>query len=252
MIKNISFAILATVLLATTGCKKDSVDPPGTPETTEVAVDATVGMRFSFVDGTAPFMLDSTVLQDSLGHNVKLEQVRFFVNSIHAFDDEGDTLAHYQGKYLLVDAAHADTTFAIGAIHASHIHEFPVDLGLDAGANSLDPSVAPVPMNDTSMYFNSTMGYKFLVATGHADINGDGNFGTPVNYACGMDMLLTPAHAHVHHDLAEGEMFNAQVLVDMGLLFKGIDLSVDNMPMMDAAPSMRMMRNLSTGIDGAE
>ena len=210
-------------------------------------------MHFNFKDGSAPFTLNTTVLHDSLGHNVLLDQVRFFVSSIHAFDDGGNVLAHYEGTNLLVDAAHADSIFSIGAIHAAHIHEFHFDLGLDATTNATDPATATPPLNDTSMYFTGmAMGYKFLVATGHADLDGNGSYETPVHYNCGMDALLTPAHAHVHHNLTAGELFTAQLDVDLALLFNGIDLTVDTAPMMDAAASQRMMANLTLGIDGEE
>lgn len=252
IIKNLPLAMATLALFAATGCKKDSVDPPVDSPSTEVAVNATVGMHFNFVNGTAPFTLNSTVVQDSLGHNVKLEQVKFFISGLHAYNDEGEVLAHYEDAILLVDAMHADSTYAIGAIHASHIHEFEFDLGLDPVTNSVMPGMVPGPLSDTTMWFNSTMGHKFLVATGMADIDGDGTYEQPVQFACGMAMLLTPAHAHVHHDLTEGEFFAAELNVDLGLLFNGIDLATQNMPMMAAAPSMRAMENLSTGIDGVE
>ncbi|MGV9011809.1 MAG: MbnP family protein [Flavobacteriales bacterium] len=250
--RNLPLLVATLLLLTASGCKKDSVDPPVDTPSTEVAVNATVGMKFNFVNGTAPFTLNSTVVQDSLGHNVKLDQVKFYISGLHAFNDEGEVLAHYEDSYLLVDAMHADSAYSIGAIHASHIHEFEFDLGLDAIANSVVPGMIPGPLSDTIMWFNSTMGYKFLLVDGMADINGDGVFEQPVKYACGMAMLLTPAHAHVHHDLTEGEFFAAEVNVDLGLLFRGIDLATDNMPIMDAAPSMRAMQNLSTAIDGLE
>lgn len=253
MNKHIPFAIAATTLLALAGCKKDSTEPPTSNPATETAVDATVAMHFNFKNGSSPFALTTTVLHDSLGHHVLLDQVRFFVSGIHAFDDDGNVLAHYEGNNLLVDAAHADSVFAIGTIHAAHIHEFHFDLGLDASTNATDPATAAPPLNDMSMYFTGmSMGYKFLVATGNADLDDNGSYETPVNYACGMNALLTEAHAHVHHDLAAGEVFTAQVDVDLALLFNGLDLAVDNAPMMDAAASQRMMANLSQGIDGEE
>lgn len=252
MNKTIPFAIAAITVLALGGCKKDSVAPSTTTPPAGADVDATVGMTFHFKDGNAPFLLQSTVLQDSLGHNIILDQMRFFVSGIHAFNDVEAVIGHYEGSYLLVDAAHADTLFTVGPIHASHIHEFHFDLGLDAAANATDPNGAAAPLNDPSMYFDPAIGHKFLVASGHADLDGDGTYETEVNYACGMSTALTGAHAHVHHDLTAGELFNAQLAVDMGLLFTGIDLGVDNTPTMDAPASLRMMRNLSAAIDGME
>ena len=253
MNKNLPLFLAAVALLAIAGCKKDSVEPPASTTPTETAVDATVAMHFNFKDGTAPFALSTSVLQDSLGHNVRLDQLRFFISGIHAFDDGGNVLAHYEGNNLLVDAAHTDTTYIIGAIHASHIHEFHFDLGLDATTNASNPASAAPPLNDTSMYFTGmNMGYKFVVATGQADLDNDGTYETPVDYACGMDALLTEAHAHVHHDLTAGELFTAQVDVNLTLLFKGINLAVDNAPTMHEPVKQRLMTNLSEGIDGEE
>ena len=248
--KNIStVAIMATMLLANAGCKKDTTDPPATTTPVETAVDATVRMKFSFNDGQTPFTLNSTQLVDSLGNHVKLDSVRFFVSGIHAFDDEGNVLAHYEGTYLLVDASLDSNNYAVGAVHASHIHEFHFDLGVEIPANT---GLTPPPLDDASMFFNTTMGHKFLVAKGMADHGGDGNFDIPVDYMCGMDMLLTDAHAHVHHDLTENEVFTAQITVNLHGLLNGINLMVDNAPTMASAPSIRIMQNLSDGIDGVE
>lgn len=252
MNKHISLALAAAALLATAGCKKDSVEPPASTPT-ETAVDATVAMHFNFKDGSAPFALGNTVLHDSLGHPVRVDQVRFFVSGIHAYDDGGNVLAHYEGNNLLVDAAHSDTVYAIGAIHAMHIHEFRFNLGLDATTNAGNPATATPPLNDTSMYFTGMgMGYKFLVVAGQADLDNNGTYETAVNYRCGMDNLLTPAHGHVHHDLTAGELFTAQMDVNLALLFQGIDLAVNNAPGMHDPVNQRMMANLSSGIDGEE
>ncbi len=59
--KNISkAAIMATMLLAIAGCKKDTEDPPTSTSTTETAVDATVRMHFNFLNVEDPFTLNDT------------------------------------------------------------------------------------------------------------------------------------------------------------------------------------------------
>ncbi len=249
---NFFLALSAITVLAAVGCKKDTTDPPATtPAAT--AVDATIGMHFTFKADTAAFTLGTTELQDSLGHHVKLDQVRFFVSGIHAISNDNSVVGHYEGTNLLVDAAHADSIYHIGTVHASSIQLFHFDLGLDASTNGGNPASAAPPLNDASMYFTGmNMGYKFLVVTGHADLDGDNNFETSVSYACGMDPLLTEAHAHVHHALVQGEVFNAALVVDMALIFQGINLIADHSPMMDAPASRRMMTNLALAIDGIE
>lgn len=248
--KNFSIvAIMAALLLASTGCKKDEVDTPA--ETPDYTMTATVRMDYMFMNGMEDFTLNSTVLQDSLGHAVKLDMVRFFVSGVHAMDNAGNAIGHYEGVYMLVDAAQASNNFLLGQIHASHIHEFHFDLGVDPAANAADPANAAPPLNDLSMYFVSQqMGYKFLVVSGLADMDGDGVFETPIRYECGMDAALTEAHAHVHHDLADGDTYTAMINVDLGGIFAGLNLLTSPIPDMHGAECARIMVNLSDGIDG--
>ena len=103
------------------------------------------------------------------------------------------------------------------------------------------------------MYFVSQqMGYKFLVVVGHADVDGDGVFEDPVRFECGMNAALTEAHAHVHHDLADGDTYTAQINVDLNGIFAGLDLATAPTPNMHGPECARMMLNLSAGIDGME
>lgn len=249
MMKHISItAALAVMLLASTGCKKDTVDPPApAPNHT---VHATLRMHYMFMNGTEDFQLGTTVLQDSLGKSIKLDTVRFFVSGVHAMDNGGQAIGHYEGVYMLVDAAQPTNDLLLGEISASHIHEFHFDLGVDAAANAGDPATAAAPLNDLSMHFGA-MGYKFLVVTGHLDADEDGTYETPVVFACGMNDALTGAHAHVHHDLADGDVYTAMVHVDLAGLFAGLDLAASPTPDMHGWESARIMSNLSAGIDGS-
>lgn len=249
MKNNSIIAIMAALLLASAGCKKDTVDPPA--ETPTNTVTATLRMSYMFMNGTEDFALNNTVLHDSLGHAVQLDQVRFFVSGVHAMDNAGNAIGHYEEVYMLVDAALATNNYLLGQINASHIHEFHFDLGVDPVANAADPATAAPPLNDTSMYFVSQpVGYKFFVVTGHADLDGDGVYETPVSYECGMDSALTEAHAHVHHDLADGDVYTAMIQVDLSGIFAGLDLMASPTPDMHSPECARIMINLSAGIDG--
>lgn len=246
-------AITAALLLASTGCKKDTTDPPvATPVNT---ITATVRMHYMFMNGTEAFALNGTVLHDSLGHAVQLDTVRFFVSGVHAMDDADDAIGHYEGVYLLVDAAQASNDFLLGQIHSSHLHQFHFNLGLDPTANAGDPDTAAPPLNDASMFFTGAsagMGYKFLAVTGHADLDANGTYETTVRYECGMNMAFTEAHAHVHHDLADGDTYTAHIGVDLMGIFAGLNIAIAPTPNMHAPECTRMMLNLSAGIDGME
>lgn len=240
-----------TVALAVgfTACKKDSDEPVDTTPV-ETPHNATVRMSFTFIQGLNPYTLDS-IVHDSLGHALKLDGLRFYIGGGHAANDEEIEVAEYDSARFLVDAS-ATNDFLLGPIYASHIHEFHLDLGLDSATNHADFATAEAPLNDPTMYLNASDGYKFLVITGHADADGDGTFETAFNYACGTDALLTDAHVHAHHDIAEGETFTAPASVDVIALFAGIDVVATPMGSGAEEVNIRLMENLELGINGME
>lgn len=255
MRSNQTLALTALLIVGLAACKKDTEDPtPTTPA--EVDVHATIRMKFSFMLGTNPYTTDS-VLHDGSGHALKVDGMRFFVSGAHAINDEEEEVGHFEDKYLLVDAT-TSNNFLLGTVFTSHIHEFHFDLGVDTTANHDDVATAAAPLNEAAMHYGTNAeGYKFVSITGNADLDGNGSFETPISFICGTDALLTDAHAHVHHDLSEGETFTGQALVNMAGLFSSIDVSTGT-HMFDATTSAdvpictQLMTNLSAAIDGVE
>jgi hypothetical protein len=246
----ISLAI-AVVAVLLTGCKKDSADAPSSTPT-GTTTTATVRLDFQFKDATDPFILGQTVLQDSLGHTVKLDGIRFYVSGIQAVNTSGGSMGNSDDVYMLVDAAQPSNDFLLGQFAPDTLQKFYLNIGVDPVANLGDPTTAPAPLNDTSMYFGmQMMGYKFLEVKGHADIDGDGTFETAVLYECGMDNALvhTFSPQPVHVLLAE-EDYPAPVPVDLSGLFAGLDLAVSPAPNMHMPEAMRIINNMGRCING--
>lgn len=245
--------LMGLVVLAATmsSCKKDSdAEPTPTPTPTEVAHHATIRLSLMFMKDTNAYTLD-TILHDSLGHAVKLTAMRFYIGGGHALNDDEEEVGHFEESVLLVDADSATNDFLLGPIYASHIHEFHMDLGLDSAANHTDISGATAPLNVAGMYLGSaTAGRIFVLVTGNADLNGDGTFEQPISYSCSGDDLLSEAHIHAHHDIVEGETFTGEGMVDMALLFAGIDVATTPTSTGADAVSTRLVSNLSSAIDG--
>lgn len=240
-------AFTAALAVGFTACKKDSDEPVDTTPV-EVPHNATIRLSFAFVQGLNTFTLDS-IVHDSLGHALKLDGLRFYIGGGHAANDEEEEVGHFEDARLLVDA-NATNDFPLGPIYASHIHEIHLDLGLDSATNHADFATAEAPLNDPSLYFNTTEGYKFLMISGHADGDGDGTFETAFSYACGTDALLTDAHVHVHHDIVEGETFTAPAIVDVIALFAGIDVIATPSASGAEETNARLMENLELAIGG--
>lgn len=249
---NFHILCLAALVAGLSSCKKDSDEPTPTPPSNneETPVHATVRLQFSFMQNDTTYTLDS-LLHDSLGHEFKLDAIRFYVSGIHAINDEEEVIGHYEANNILVDPATADT-FYMGSIYASHIHEFLFDLGVQDSTNHAAFGIAGAPLNIPEMYWDQTNGYKFMEITGHANLDANPDLETPISFTCGTDALLTAAHAHVHQDLTEGEHFTGHILVDMGTLFTGIDLATTPTGTMGAPVCARLMSNLDLAIDGME
>lgn len=242
-------AFTAALAVGFTACKRDD-DEPATTTPTEVSHNATLRISFSFTKGDSAFTLDS-IVHDSLGHALKLDHLRFYIGGGHVHDDADNEVADYDDAILLVDADSVND-FLLGPVFASHVHLFHLNLGLDSVLNHGDFATATAPLNDASMYLNTTDGYKFMVVSGHVDADGNGTFETAFNYACGTDALFGDAHVHAHHDIVEGETFTAQALVDVGTLFAGVDVVTTPTASGGEEPNGRLMENLESSIDGVE
>lgn len=241
----------AAMLLLAVGCQKDNDEPA--PSAPVQPMEASISVEWLFMQDMDDLVLGTTVLHDSLGHAVKLDTLRFYMSGAQAMGMSGEAVADYTGVRYLVDAAHADHLFPLGAITTPHLHELDFDLGLDAEANAGDPATAGAPLDDPSMFFTGEwagMGYKFLQATGHADLDGSGQFMTPVRFETGMAMALTSVSVHVHADLQDGDQLTIPLHVDLARLFAGLDLASNAQPDMHSPEAARIMHNLATSIGG--
>lgn len=242
---------LAALAISVTSCKKDSdAEPTPTPTPTEVSHNATIRLSLMFMKDTVGYTLD-TVLHDSLGHALKLTAMRFYIGGGHALNDDDEEVGHFEQSILLVDADSATNNFLLGPIYASHIHAFHMDLGLDSAVNHTDISGAAAPLNDAGMYLGSaSAGRIFVKVIGNADVNGDGTFEQPISYTCSGDELLSEAHIHAHHDIVEGETFTGEGMVNMAVLFAGINVATTATGTGSDAVCTRLVANLSGAIDG--
>lgn len=241
-------------LLAITACKKDQTDPPADSPTLE-PISVTLRTNWMFMNGSAMFALNSSVLHDSLGVAVQLDTVRFYVSGLQALNMDDGLIHGFNDAYLLLDPAQADNNFLIGSFSTTqhHLHSLVFDIGLDDAANGGDPATAAPPLDDPTMHFTGSsydMGYKFLVVTGHADVGGTGSYDTPVSFVCGMSDARTPVRLELHHDLTDGEVYAPMVHADLGGLFNGIDLSATPTGDMHSDEAMRVIRNLAEGVMG--
>lgn len=246
MKKQLLFALMTGAML--TACKKDDPAAPAADPS------ATIKVSYTFVNGTQPFTLDSTVT-DSLGRKVRFSVARFMTSGYRMKDDAHVVIGDYPNRYILADAALASNLYDLGSITPQHTHSLELQIGLDSAVNHSDPTqYTTAPLNDATMHWswNPAAGYKFMALEGRVDANGDGMIDVndpEFTYHCATDALLTPAEVHAHNDLADGETFTVEIKVDMGALLQGVDVA-NNLVRMGATPvNQRLMQNLVLALD---
>ncbi|MBL7945547.1 MAG: hypothetical protein JNN32_05740, partial [Flavobacteriales bacterium] len=76
-----NLAIIATMALAITACKKDE-EAPSPSNSTPTPTTGTVNMGFNLFVGNDALDLN-TLYQDGAGHAIRFTKVKFYVSNVH-------------------------------------------------------------------------------------------------------------------------------------------------------------------------
>lgn len=249
-----NLAIIATMALAITACKKDE-EAPSPSNSTPTPTTGTVNMGFNLFVGNDALDLNA-LYQDGAGHAIRFTKVKFYVSNVHVTDHDGNVLGHYEDKYILVDASNTSNTFTLGTLAPAEVHGAEITFGLAPEANNSDPLTAEAPLNDPDMMWawSASAGRMFLKLEGRVDNNGDGDVDDAEDgefmYHC-LNLngdLLREVHVHVHDDVTAGGTAVLNTKVDLGVLVSGLDLVMHPMAMDGGAQCVVAMDSLSTSI----
>ncbi|MDF1866393.1 MAG: hypothetical protein P1U70_16275 [Saprospiraceae bacterium] len=211
------------VLLTSTGCDDDDVDP------------ANIEFQFNYKVNGVDYQEGD--VYDINGTAVTFTQTKFYVGGIEFTSDKGDVNA-VDGLHILVDPA--TNGYAITELDAGNYSTLSFFLGVGLEENNqseLDftnrPSDDPLAAQDPSMNWPWGAGYKFVRVDGLVDLDGDGTPETKMEFHLGdpdptdqdprfrKDLEFT-----LLNDMASGDNtinFN----IDLAQLFIGIDLSTN-------------------------
>ncbi len=255
---NKNLAILASMAIAFTACKKDEEAPApsgGNPTPTT----GTVKMAFNLYNGANELDMN-TLYQDGAGHAIRFTKVKFYVSNVHLTDHMDNMLGHYEDTYILVDAANADNSFTLGTLAPAEVHGAEITLGLGPDVNNSDPLTAEEPLNDPDMMWawSTSAGRMFLKLEGRVDTDGNGSVDDTGDadfaYHC-LNLnndLLREIHVHVHGDVTAGATATLNTKVDLGVLVSNLNF-VDHPEAMDGgAQCVIAMDSLATSISELE
>jgi len=166
--------------------------------------------------------------QDDFGHAYRLDKLRFLLSGFRALDDDGQVVAQFPDRHVLIDAAQPGSEHALGTFTASHLHEVRFTIGLDPVVNHTDPASADPPLDDAGMHGgNTASGYCFIQLAGRVDSDLSGDITDAdqsfLHEAIG-DALLRNSAFSLHQDLSQGIPVIGWLTVDVDTLLASIDL----------------------------
>ena len=254
MNKHTLLPFVAILVLAS--CEKDAeevhADLVDAPDPNTV-----VAMSMAYTHNGAAFDTSMTLV-DAMGTPFKVSKLRFYMSRIAFTDDNGDSVAAFPDKYLLVELADGGLIRNIGQL-SGHLHDMSFGLGVDAEANHTDPALYDHqhPLAEFDLWWGWAVGRLFLTVDGRYDYDQDGiveadtsdrNF----SYHCGMDTLYTPMELQVHTDADMGG--NVVIPLDLNIDTLMAQLNIAGDPVIhEVTPITRaLMDKLAAGLSHVE
>jgi len=242
-------AIIASMALAITACKKDEEAPTPSPTPTPTPTTATMKMSYSFVNGAVPFDPSAT-FTDGQGRHVRITKLKFYAHDVHLTDDDGATVGEFHDKIVLVNALNTTNVFDLGTMNPGHIHNVEFAYGLDSESSYGYPDqvTAPVPLNDADMtwMWNTAAGRIFIKLEGFVDSNHNGteDSGEGFQYhAIGASLAPVPVELHTHADVDAGSTVTLGFKVNVNALVS--DLTLSGMFHNDGAQTQLLLQKLA-------
>lgn len=243
-----NLAIIATMALAITACKKDEEAPTPSPSPTPTATTATVKMSYTFMDGMMPFDANEAIT-DAQGRHVHITKLKFYAHDVHLTDDAGATVGEFHEEIVLVNALNATNLFELGTMSPGHVHNVEFAYGLDSEASYGYPDqlTAPEPLNDADMTWawNTAAGRMFVKLEGYVDANHNDmmDSGEGFQYhAIGAALAPQAVEVHSHADAEAGDVVTLSMKVNVNALVS--DLSLDGMYHNDGAQTQLLLQKL--------
>lgn len=243
---HILIALVAITAFSITSCakKEGCTDPNAINYDAEVELDngscvyeyqgPELALHFRSMLGDADFSLHTDALNWE-GRKVRFSTAQFYVSGI------GLDSVVFPDIYLLVNQMNAH--HVIGRLPEGHYNGLRFNLGVDAGANHLDPAVWPSSHalssnNPEHAHWGWDPGYIFISMVGLVDTTAakNGQADAPFVIHIGLDELLTPVSVDTHLDL-DGDL-TLTLNVDWLRFLDGIDMraqrsthTTNNMPL---------------------
>ena len=153
------------------------------------------------------------------------------------FAIDNGTVFNSSDRYQLVKPGVVDYNFELPVIEGDEdefLSTITFNIGVDADTNAeteMDfterATDDPLGQQDPTMHWGWTGGYRFMNIDGVADLNGDGQFNTPLTYHLGKNSFLKSISLSVNEKLESGQN-DMRILFDVGAFLNGLDFATEN------------------------
>lgn len=195
-----------------------------------------------------PLKLNQTVFPIWNNKNVKITRAQFYISemTVHNADN---TLTPLLDQYLLVNANTPTAEYDLGAWPVDAITGMTLHLGVPEAVNHLDPTTYPaghpLALQNPTMHWGWSGGYRFMAIEGKVDNNGDGVPETEFQFHNLFDALYRSLEI-TGVKSAENGVLHLSFAVDYVQLFKNLDMTGNLLQHGGAAPNIAMMDNAAT------
>jgi hypothetical protein len=221
-LSKITLAVIATLSLVNTGCKKDKDDAP-----TERALSFHL---HTLVGNTAANY--TSVFTDNTGRKFNISDCRYYISNIVLIKNDG-TEYPITGKVLL---ANPNTmSYALGNVPVGKYKGFKFIMGLDSTTNHADPATyptsSPLSYQNPSNHWGWNSGYIFMLFEGKVDVTpgATGSPDTDYFYHVGMDaMKRTIDFSTSAFEVKSSEDLELGILFDLRKVLNNVDMTTEN------------------------
>lgn len=194
---------------------------------TLTAQDNQVKFVFDHQVGGQPLDLGTTTFDLWNNKKVQLTRAEFYLSGITLIDENG-VETELTNKHLLVKANQGNQSYNAGTWNVNSVKAAKIHVGVQPDFNHLDPTTYPaghpLAMQNPSMHWGWTAGYRFMAIEGQVDNNGDGSVETTFQYHNLGDDLYFMAELDGLCTAENGELI-IPIKLEYANLFKDLDLS---------------------------